>query len=87
MHGLVLSPQEVRGVRAAVGASPVIVTPGVRPVGTSTDDQARVATPGQAVANGADFLVIGRPITRAADPREAVAKIVDELAGGQEEWR
>ena len=85
VHGLVLSPQEVRGVRAAVGASPLIVTPGVRPVGTSMDDQARVATPGQAVANGADFLVIGRPITRAADPREAVATIVGQLTGGQEE--
>jgi orotidine-5'-phosphate decarboxylase len=78
---LVCSPQEVAAVRAEVGADVVLITPGVRPVGADVQDQARVATPQQALADGADLLVIGRPITGAADPGAAAAALAAELAG------
>lgn len=80
-RALVCSPKEVAAVRAAVGPDTVLVTPGVRPVGADRGDQARVATPEQALADGADLLVIGRPITGAADPREAAMAIAAALAG------
>jgi orotidine-5'-phosphate decarboxylase len=80
-RALVCSPQEVAMVRAAVGAQVTLITPGVRPAGSSTDDQARVATPEQALADGADLMVIGRPITGAADPGEAAAAIAASLRG------
>ena len=70
---LVCSPQEVAAVRAEVGPDVVLITPGVRPAGSDVGDQARVATPEQALADGADLLVIGRPITGAADPGAAAA--------------
>jgi orotidine-5'-phosphate decarboxylase len=76
---LVCSPQEVAAVRAEVGPGVVLITPGVRPAGTDALDQARVATPEQALADGADLLVIGRPITGAADPGEAAARIAEGL--------
>jgi len=60
----------------------LIVTPGVRPAFASLDDQKRVMTPAEAVAAGADYLVIGRPIAKAADPVDASRMIVDEIAGG-----
>ena len=80
-RALVCSPQEVAAVRAEVGADVVLITPGVRPAGADLQDQARVATPQQALADGADLLVIGRPITGAADPGAAAAALAAELAG------
>jgi orotidine-5'-phosphate decarboxylase len=77
--GLVCAPTDLTAVRAAVGAATRLVTPGVRPAGASADDQARVATPAQAARDGADLLVIGRPITRAEDPAAAAAAIAAEL--------
>jgi orotidine-5'-phosphate decarboxylase len=74
-RGLVCSPQEVAVVRAEVGDDIMLITPGVRPAGTERNDQARVATPEQAIQAGADLLVIGRPITSAADPGAAAAAI------------
>jgi orotidine-5'-phosphate decarboxylase len=79
-RALVCSPQEVAMVRAAVGPAVTLVTPGVRPAGTTTDDQRRVATPADAIADGADLLVIGRPITGAADPGVAAASIAASIA-------
>ena len=76
---LVCSPQEVAAVRAEVGPGIILITPGVRPLGTDSQDQARVATPQQALADGADLLVIGRPITGAADPGAAAAEIAASL--------
>jgi orotidine-5'-phosphate decarboxylase len=76
---LVCSPQEVAAVRSEVGPGVVLITPGVRPVGADVGDQARVATPQQALADGADLLVIGRPITAAPDPGAAAAEIAATL--------
>ena len=76
---LVCSPMEVAAVRAEVGPDIVLITPGVRPVGAGMQDQARVATPQQALDHGADLLVIGRPITGAADPGAAAASIAASL--------
>ena len=76
---LVCSPQEVAAVRREVGAGITLITPGVRPAGSDVQDQARVATPQQALADGADLLVIGRPITGAADPGTAAAAIAASL--------
>jgi orotidine-5'-phosphate decarboxylase len=78
-RGLVCSPQEVAAVRAEIGADILIVTPGVRPAGADVNDQARVATPEEAMRAGADLLVIGRPITGAADPGAAAAAIAASL--------
>jgi len=75
-RALVCSPQEVAVVRAEVGPDIVLITPGVRPAGADTQDQSRIATPEQALADGADLLVIGRPITGADD----VGKTASELA-------
>lgn len=80
VDGFVCSPLEVADVRAVTGPSKVLVTPGVRPAGAETGDQKRVATPAQAMANGASYLVVGRPITRAADPAEAARNLLRELA-------
>jgi orotidine-5'-phosphate decarboxylase len=77
--GLVCSPQEVAAVRAAVGPGPLLVVPGVRPVGSARGDQARVATPGEAVRAGADVIVVGRPLRDAPDPVAAAAAIAAEL--------
>ena len=79
-RALVCSPQEVALVRDAVGADIVLITPGVRPAGADLNDQARVATPEQALADGADLLVVGRPITGADDPAAAAAALRDALA-------
>ena len=78
-QALVCSPQEVAVLRSEVGPGVVLITPGVRPAGADVQDQARVATPAQAIADGADLLVIGRPITAAADPAQAAADIVSAL--------
>ncbi|WP_431910096.1 orotidine-5'-phosphate decarboxylase [Nonomuraea jabiensis] len=77
--GLVCSPNEVSAVRAEVGEGITLITPGVRPTGADTQDQARVATPEQALADGADLLVIGRPITASPDPGAAAAAIASSL--------
>lgn len=79
--GLVCAPQDVVEVRRAVGDDVLLVTPGIRQAGSSDDDHARAATPAAAVADGADLLVIGRPITRAADPVAVARSIVAELGG------
>jgi orotidine-5'-phosphate decarboxylase len=79
MDGVVASPQEVGLIRQACGSDFAIVTPGVRPVSTSLDDQQRVMTPGEALRAGADYLVIGRPISAAPDPAAAAAAIVAEM--------
>lgn len=78
--GLVCSAADLPRLRAAVGPEPLVVTPGIRPAGSAVHDQHRIATPGAALAAGADFLVIGRPITRADDPAAALAAIADEMA-------
>ena len=78
-RALVCSPQEVAAVRAEVGPDIVLITPGVRPGGSATGDQARVATPEQAIADGADLLVVGRPITGSADAGAAASAIADSL--------
>jgi len=75
LDGVVCSAVEAPALRAAQGREFKLVTPGIRPAGSSRDDQARIITPEAAVANGADFLVIGRPITQAADPLAALAAI------------
>jgi orotidine-5'-phosphate decarboxylase len=77
---LVCSPQEVALVRAEVGPDVVLITPGVRPAGADMQDQARVATPQAALRDGADLLVIGRPITGAKDPGAAAATIAASLS-------
>jgi len=81
LDGVVASPHEVAQIRQACGNNFLIVTPGVRPTFASTDDQKRIMTPAEAVQTGADYLVIGRPISAAADPLQAVEAIVDEIAG------
>ena len=82
--GVIASPQEAAAIRALPQAQGrLIVTPGVRPVGAAKGDQKRVATPAQAVAAGADHIVIGRPIWQAADPRAAALAVVAELAGSR----
>lgn len=78
-RGLVCSPQEVAAVRAEVGQDITLVTPGVRPAGEASHDQARVATPQEALASGSDLLVIGRPITGAPDPGAAAASLATAL--------
>ncbi len=80
LDGVVCSAQEAGTLRRQCGKPFCLVTPGIRPAGAARDDQQRVATPRQAIANGADYLVIGRPITRAADPLAAVRKISEEIA-------
>jgi orotidine-5'-phosphate decarboxylase len=82
-RALVCSPQEVAQVRAAVGPAVTLITPGVRPAGADNNDQARVATPEQALRDGADLLVVGRPITGAADPGDAAASVAASIRPGQ----
>jgi orotidine-5'-phosphate decarboxylase len=77
--GLVCSPHEVAAVRAAVGPGPLLVVPGVRPPGAAKGDQARVATPAEAVRAGADVIVVGRPLRDAADPVAAAREIAGAL--------
>jgi len=78
--GIVCSPQEAAALRSALGPNLLLVTPGVRPSGESSGDQRRVATPREAVAAGADLLVVGRPITAATDPVAAAEAILAEMA-------
>jgi orotidine-5'-phosphate decarboxylase len=79
--GLVCSAHEVAMLRDAFGSGPVLVVPGIRPAGAAAGDQARWMTPADAVAAGADWLVVGRPITEADDPGQAAAAILAEMRG------
>jgi orotidine-5'-phosphate decarboxylase len=79
MDGIVCSPREIARVREIVGPAMAIVTPGIRPAGFAAGDQKRIMAPSEAIAAGADYLVVGRPVTAAADPREAAAAIVAEI--------
>lgn len=82
LGGVVCSPHEITALRGALGGDFKLIVPGVRPDWAGADDQKRIMTPAEAVAVGADYLVIGRPITRAADPAEAAGRIADEIAAG-----
>lgn len=84
MDGVVASPLEAAAVRKIVGPGIAIVTPGIRPSGEAAGDQKRVMTPADAIRAGADYLVVGRPINAAADPRRAAAAIVAEIAAATE---
>jgi orotidine-5'-phosphate decarboxylase len=79
IHGLVCSPQEAAQMRQTLPSS-VLVTPGIRPLGADAGDQKRITTPSAALASGADYLVVGRPITQSLDPVKATAAILDEIA-------
>lgn len=79
LRGVVASPHEITAIRNACGAGFVILTPGIRPAGSERGDQRRTMTPAEAVAAGADYIVVGRPITGAADPRSAALEILDEM--------
>lgn len=87
MDGVVASVQEAKAIRKLCGRDFLIVTPGVRPGGKAPsgekDDQARTATPAQAIRAGADYIVVGRPIIAADDPRAAAQAIVDEIAAAK----
>jgi orotidine-5'-phosphate decarboxylase len=80
VDGLVCSPEEVSALRAIVGDQMSLVTPGIRPEGSSSGDQKRVMTPARAIAAGADYLVVGRPIVEASDPKAAAEAIQAEIA-------
>jgi orotidine-5'-phosphate decarboxylase len=80
LDGVVCSPEEIGAIRAACGKDFLLVVPGVRPSGTERDDQKRIATPGEALAAGADLLVVGRPILSAPDRVAAARAIVEEMA-------
>jgi orotidine-5'-phosphate decarboxylase len=79
LDGVVASVEEAALIRKDLGPDFLIVTPGIRPAGTSVNDQKRVATPQAAIAQGSNYLVVGRPIIQAASPREAVLKILEEM--------
>jgi orotidine-5'-phosphate decarboxylase len=79
VRAFVCSPREVRSLRQALGAAAFFITPGIRPSGSSTQDQKRVATPASAISDGADVLVIGRPIRDASSPADAARTIVAEI--------
>jgi orotidine-5'-phosphate decarboxylase len=83
VDGLVCSAEEAANLRAIVGPTMALVTPGIRPAGAAADDQKRIMTPAAAIAAGADYLVVGRPILGAADPKAAARAIVAEIAQQQ----
>jgi orotidine-5'-phosphate decarboxylase len=80
IDGLILSADEASVIRASVGNKMILVTPGIRQEGSTAADQKRTTTPAAAIAAGADYLVVGRPVTQAKNPREAAAAIVTEIA-------
>ena len=82
MDGVVASPHEVTDIRSACGRRFIIVTPGIRPVAGNRNDQQRVMTPGDAIAAGVDYIVVGRPIVEAKDPVAAAREIVAEMESG-----
>jgi len=80
LGGVVTSPREVTDIRRACGPKFLTVVPGIRPAASAADDQSRIATPGEAIRAGADYLVVGRPITAATDPRAAAKQILEEIS-------
>jgi orotidine-5'-phosphate decarboxylase len=80
LDGLILSAEEAGAVRARFGQDMILVTPGIRPANVEAADQKRTMTPAAAISSGADYLVVGRPVTRAKDPREAAETIIAEIA-------
>jgi orotidine-5'-phosphate decarboxylase len=80
LRGFVCSPQEVADLRSLTGPEGVLVVPGIRPAGTAIGDQKRIATPASAIRDGASYLVVGRPITHAAEPASAAEAILEEIA-------
>ena len=86
IHGLVCSPHELKILRSSLNGAPMLVTPGIRPLDKSTDDQKRIMTPAQAAKTGSSFIVVGRPILKATNRKQAAINIVDELnrANGSE---
>lgn len=86
LDGVVCSAREAAALRKACGADFCLVTPGIRPADASADDQQRIMSPASALANGSSYLVIGRPIIRAADPLAALAAINAEIAHGAHAW-
>ena len=80
LDGVVASPEEAKGLRRVCGADFILVTPGIRPAGSPAADQSRHATPGEAIRAGADYLVVGRPIIRAENPRRAAEAVLAEIA-------
>lgn len=83
IHGLILSPEETETIRALVGPGMTLVTPGIRPAGAAIGDQKRVMTPALAITGGADHLVVGRPVTEAADPVAVAEQIVADIASAR----
>jgi orotidine-5'-phosphate decarboxylase len=83
IDGMVCSSEEVAALRKETGPNTLLVIPGIRPTGSAVEDQKRIATPTQAIAHGASILVVGRPITRAADPAEAAQAILQEIEQAQ----
>jgi orotidine-5'-phosphate decarboxylase len=80
IDGMVCSAEEVQTLRTEMGPGTMLVIPGIRPAGSATEDQKRIATPATAIAQGASMLVVGRPITRATDPAAAARAILEEIA-------
>ncbi len=80
IDGLVCSPEEAANLRGIVGVNMALVTPGIRPAGSAAGDQKRIMTPAKAIAAGADYLVVGRPVVEATDPKAAADAIVAEIA-------
>jgi orotidine-5'-phosphate decarboxylase len=83
LDGLILAAGEAPAIRVSLGRKMILVTPGIRPTGTSAADQKRTMTPAAAIASGADYLVVGRPVTQASNPREVAEAIVAEIATAQ----
>ena len=81
IRGFVCSPQEVAALRDLTGPEGILVVPGIRPAGADIGDQKRIATPADAIRNGASYLVVGRPITQAPNPAEAAHSVLKEMAG------
>jgi len=79
LDGVVASPQEVKAIRQACGSDFLLVTPGIRPIWAAANDQKRIMTPQDAIKSGSDFIVVGRPITGAQDPREAAKRVLEEM--------
>jgi orotidine-5'-phosphate decarboxylase len=87
MDGVVCSAHEAPAIRRACGPKFIILIPGVRPRSGAANDQSRIATPAEAIRAGADYLVVGRPITAAPDPRSAVLAIVNEMKSASRQIR